>query len=51
MEAHACSTYHCEMIVALGKVSKDNIKTELYIVVRSIMNIKSQDLRRRSKFL
>ena len=33
------------MIAAMGKLSKDDIKAELCIVVFSIMNIKSQDLR------
>ena len=33
------------MIAALGLLSKDDLKAELCIVVCSMMNIKSQDLR------
>ena len=34
-----CGTCYCLMIVALGKLRKDDIKTELCIVVHSITNI------------
>ena len=47
----ASGTCCCYMIAALGKLSEDDIKAELCMVVRSIMNIKSQGLRNRSTFL
>ena len=40
-----------KMIAALGKLSKDDWKAELCIVVRSIMSIKSQYLRHRFTLL
>ena len=47
----ACRTCYCLMIAALGKQRKDDLKAELCIVVRSIINIQSQDLRHRSTLL
>ena len=38
------------IIAALDNLSKNDVKAELCIVVSSIMNIKSQDLRHRSIF-
>ena len=38
------------MIAALDKLSKDNIKSELCIVVRSMMIMTSSDLRHRLYF-
>ena len=35
--------FYCKIIAALHKLSKDDIKAELCIIVSYIMNIKTQD--------
>ena len=51
MKTFTVKTFQLDDFHKLDKLSKDDIKAELCIVVRSMMNIKSKDLRHRYIYL